>query len=62
MAEQVGFIGLGSMGQPMTRNLPRAVYRLVVYEGRGDQHHSALLTLLEEWAGHTIASPRLLAV
>ncbi len=33
MAEQVGVIGLRSMGQPMTRNLSRAGYHLVVCEG-----------------------------
>jgi 3-hydroxyisobutyrate dehydrogenase-like beta-hydroxyacid dehydrogenase len=31
MGEQIGFIGLGSMGQPMARNLMEAGYNLRVY-------------------------------
>lgn len=31
MSQSVGFIGLGSMGQPMVRNLLKASYRVTVY-------------------------------
>jgi len=31
MAETIGFIGLGNMGEPIARNLMQAGYRLKVY-------------------------------
>ncbi len=40
MSEQVGFIGLGSMGMPMARNLLAAGYRLRVYNRTPDKARS----------------------
>lgn len=37
MAEKVGFIGLGLMGQPMARNLMKGGYELVVHNIPGDR-------------------------
>ena len=37
MAEKVGFIGLGLMGQPMARNLMKAGYELTVFNIPADR-------------------------
>jgi 2-hydroxy-3-oxopropionate reductase len=37
MAEKIGFIGLGLMGQPMARNLMKAGHQLVVYNIPADR-------------------------
>src|SRR5687767_4008204 len=37
MAEKIGFIGLGLMGQPMARNLMKAGYELIVYNIPADR-------------------------
>lgn len=44
MKEQVGFIGLGNMGQPMARRLLQAGYDLQVYN-RSAQRAQALVEL-----------------
>ncbi len=53
MAETVGFIGLGMMGQPMARNIQKHGHRLVVF----DVVEAALLPLVEAGA-RAAASPR----
>lgn len=53
MAETVGFIGLGMMGQPMVRNIQKRGHRLVVF----DVVEAALLPLVEAGA-RAAASPR----
>ncbi|HLZ69818.1 MAG TPA: NAD(P)-binding domain-containing protein [Dehalococcoidia bacterium] len=52
----VGFIGLGNMGNPMARNLIRAGHQLVVYDLREDAAAN-LIELGARWA----ASPRAVA-
>jgi 3-hydroxyisobutyrate dehydrogenase-like beta-hydroxyacid dehydrogenase len=42
MSQSVGFIGLGSMGQPMVRNLLKASYRVTVYN-RSESRARALV-------------------
>jgi 2-hydroxy-3-oxopropionate reductase len=56
MAERIGFIGLGLMGQPMARNLLAAGYKLVVHNrtrSRADQ--------LAEQGATTVDTPKAVA-
>lgn len=46
MSEKIGFIGLGAMGQPMSRRLLAAGYKLVVYDLRKE----AIEVLVEKGA------------
>lgn len=46
MEEKIGFIGLGAMGQPMSRRLLEAGFRLVVYDIRPE----AIAVLVEKGA------------
>src|SRR5260221_13814577 len=52
MSQSVGFIGLGSMGQPMVRNLLKAGYRVTVYN-RSESRARALV----DAGAHAVSSP-----
>jgi 2-hydroxy-3-oxopropionate reductase len=54
MAEKVGFIGLGIMGQPMARNLMEAGYELVVH----NRTRAKSEALAEEGNAEVAGSPR----
>lgn len=51
--EKIGFIGLGKMGEPMSRNLHRAGYQLVLY----DINERAVARLAQEYGAEIAASP-----
>src|SRR5258708_23536619 len=52
MSQSVGFIGLGSMGQPMVRSLLKAGYRVTVY----NRSESRVRALVDAGA-HAVSSP-----
>ncbi|HZK03467.1 MAG TPA: NAD-binding protein [Bacteroidaceae bacterium] len=43
--KKIGFIGLGVMGKPMSKNLLKAGYQLVVYDINSDSVNEILLTM-----------------
>lgn len=51
--EKIGFIGLGKMGEPMSRNLHKAGFKLALY----DINHAAVAKLAAEYGAEKAPSP-----